>query len=296
MKLSRRFFALLLGGLLLLAAPLVLAAADLPERPLGPSGEAWYVLDEGSVLSDSTEAALQSQLATLAAETSTGMVVVTISTLSDYPIEMYALELGRAWGVGQEEFDNGLVFLVAVDDQEVRIEVGYGLEGAITDAQSSMIINRVAIPYFKEGNYDQGTLETMAALETLARGEAFDIAELEPEEEPLSSDFIFNFLFFLLPLCFGLFEWMSNSKSWWAGGVVGGAIGLFAGGLWGFGIGGAIGLIIDFILSRFFFGKFKGPGGGFWFGGGRGGFGGGRGGISGFGGGSFGGGGASGRW
>ena len=267
------------------AVPLAFAEATIPEAPNG------YVLDEANVLSEETEATLQTQLALLESENSSQMVVVTILTLNDYPKEMYALELGRSWGVGQEEFNNGLVFLVVVDDQETRIEVGYGLEGAITDAQSSSIINQVAIPYFKEGNYDQGVLESIQILDKLARGETFDFESVPAEDY---SWFLDNFPFFIIGLWL-LLSWLSSTKHWWAGGIFGAVLGLLiVGGLLGFLIGTLGGLLLDFILSTFLFGVIKPPRGGGFFGGGHGGSSGG--GFGGFGGGSFGGGGASGRW
>ncbi|MFA4815513.1 MAG: TPM domain-containing protein [Candidatus Gracilibacteria bacterium] len=271
------------------------AEATLPERPIGPAGEDWYVLDQAGVLSDETEGTLQVQLSTLAADTSTGMVVVTILTLNDYPIESYALELGREWGVGQEAFDNGLVFLVVTEDREVRIEVGYGLEGAITDLQSSLILNKITSPYFKEGDYDQGVLKTVAELETLARGEPFATDDLQVTNDTGYSDVVSVLLFWALPIIWALFSWFSSTKAWWMGGIFGGFFGLMVGSWLGLAIGGTVGLFLDYVLSTYLFAKIRRPHG-IWFrgGGGRGGSGGG--GFSGFGGGGFGGGGASGRW
>lgn len=267
------------------------AAADLPERPLGPNGEDWYVLDTADVLSNETEAALQAQLSTLVSETSTSMVVVTIPTLNDYPIESYALELGREWGVGQEDLDNGLVFLVATEDREARIEVGYGLEGAITDSSSYLILTHVTTTYFKNGDYDQGVLETMTQLESLARGEAFDLEGVSTQTD--TGDLVSVAVYWGLPLLWALVSWFSSTKAWWLGGIFGGIFGVIVGGWIGLIMGTLGGLALDFVLSKFFFQKVGNPG--IFFGGGRGGHGGG-GGFGGFGGGGFGGGGASGRW
>lgn len=260
--------------------------------PQAPDG---YVLDEAGVLSEQTEAELQTELAALQESNSTQMVVVTVTDLQGYEPEQFALALGRDWGVGQEEFNNGLVFLIAPSEQVARIEVGYGLEGAITDAQSYLILNQVAIPYFAEGNYDQGTLESMEILETLARGEAYDLSQLEPEAS--IADLLPFFVFFILPLLWAFVSFLSSSKSWWLGGVFGGVFGLIFAGMTGLALGAVLGLFLDFIVSKYFFGKLVGKSGsgGFW--GGGGGFGGGSsGGFGGFGGGGFGGGGASGRW
>lgn len=279
---------LLLVGLALLAlAPISFAELILPDAPDG------YVLDLAEVLSNETEAQLQTDLAALQAANSTQMVVVTVTDLQGYEPEQFALQLGRTWGVGQEEFNNGLVFLIAPSEQVARIEVGYGLEGAITDAQSSMILNKVAIPYFQSGNYDQGVLESMTILETLARGEAYDLSELGSATN--SEDLFSIFLFFVLPFLWAIASLLAGTKSWWLGGVFGGIFGVFVAGVTGLVLGAVIGLFMDYILSTYFFAKFITTGRSRFWGGG---FGGGSsgGGFGGFGGGSFGGGGSTGRW
>ncbi len=283
---------LLWAGLALLAlAPSSFAELVLPDAPNG------YVLDEANILSPETEAQLQTDLAALQTANSSQLVVVTVTDLQGYEPEQYALALGRAWGVGQDEFNNGLVFLIAPNDQVARIEVGYGLEGAITDAQSSMILNQVAIPYFKDGNYDQGVLESMSILETLAKGEAYDLSQLESSTSTM--DFASILLFVFLPLGWAIISMLAGTKSWWLGGVFGGVFGILVAGLTGLIMGALTGLFVDYMLSTYFFGKITSHSGssssGFWRGGG--GFGGSSGGgFGGFGGGSFGGGGASGRW
>jgi uncharacterized protein len=260
--------------------------------PPAPEG---YVLDEAEILSDDTEAQLQSLLATLDAENSTQMVVLTVSELQGYAIEQYALAVGREWGVGQEEFNNGLVFLIAPNEREVRIEVGYGLEGAITDAQSFMIIDQLVLPAFAEGDYDKGVLAGMATLEKLARGEAFDLTELGSSSSQQAG---FDLWIFGLFAVWAALSWFSKSKAWWLGGVVGAIAGAL---IFGTLIGGILlaltGLVMDYLVSTHLYGKIN-TGKGGRFGGGFGGRSGGSsgGGFGGFGGGGFGGGGASGRW
>ncbi len=265
----------------------------LPERPLGPDGQDWYVLDSANVLSDGTEAYLQAQLATLANQTSTGIVVVTISTLDDYPIESYALELGREWGVGQEEFDNGIVYLIVPDDGEARIEVGYGLEGVVPDSTAYLILEKTALPYFAEGDYDSGVTYSVAQLETLVREEPFDITQLE-EASTDGTELFFTALFYGLPMLWAISSWFSSTKAWWLGGLFGVFFGFIVGSWTGLLIGGLGGLFLDFMVSKYLFQKIRMPSGrGGW----GGGFGGGSsGGIGGFGGGGFGGGGSTGRF
>ena len=258
--------------------------------PPAPDG---YVLDLAEILSAETEAALQTQLAALEATNSSQIVVVTIETLEGTPIESYALDMGRDWGVGQEEFNNGTIFLIAEEDREARIEVGYGLEGAITDAQAFSIIDQVAIPYFKEGNYDQGVLESVGYLESLARGETFAISENSVPSYSFTDEELIFLVMALFLVVRGIFVTFSRSKSWYWGGIFGGVLGLII--FYSLSmvlIFTVLGLFIDFIASTFFHNKLKHHG--IWFGGGRGGSSGGS--SGGFGGGGFGGGGASGRW
>jgi uncharacterized protein len=92
------------------------------------------------------------------------LVVVTVPDLQGSTIEDYGYQLGRAWGIGQKGKDNGALLLVAKDERRVRIEVGYGLEGRLTDAQSSIIINSVMLPAFKQGNFSAGIQAGAAAM------------------------------------------------------------------------------------------------------------------------------------
>jgi uncharacterized protein len=282
----------LLASLLfsLLLTPLAYADFIPPEAPDG------YVLDEAEILSDETEATLQTQLTTLETDTSTQIVVVTLSDLQGYPIEEASLAIGRTWGVGQEEFNNGVVFLIAPNNQAARIEVGYGLEGAITDAQSNAILGE-SINFFMIADYDTGTLEGINYLEILARGEEFPLEEVTLNET--SDGSIWLILFYLIPFAWALLSWMSSTKAWWIGGIFGGIIGLIA--TWailGVVIGIAAGLGLDLLLSTVLYKKLGTTGKGPWYlGGGKGGRGGSSGGgFGGFGGGGFGGGGASGSW
>lgn len=272
----------------------VLAQAQY-EAPPVPST---LVYDEAAIIDSATEAQLEGQLERLNEETSTQIVVVTLSTLEDNPIEMVSLAIGRSWGVGQEGRNNGVVFLIAPNERTARIEVGYGLEGAITDLQSSIILNETVIPYFRSEDYTGGIQAGVNALEKLARGEPFEslgLTRTSSESEASVGWLYFFFMFFWAGMSI-----MSHTKSWWLGGVFGGLGGLIIGISFGAYLVPIIivcilmGLFIDYILSTFFYKKIGGGKGGIYFGpGGRGGS---SGGFGGFGGGGFGGGGASGRW
>lgn len=114
------------------------------------------VVDAAHVLPPATVAALTEKLAALETATGTQLVVATIPTLNDVPIEDYGYQLGRAWGIGQKGKNTGAVLIVAPNDRKVRLEVGYGLEPVLTDALSEQIIANDIIPAFRKGDIAGG--------------------------------------------------------------------------------------------------------------------------------------------
>jgi uncharacterized protein len=129
------------------------------------------VVDEAEMLSETTKAALIQQLTTLEQQTGAQLVVVTVHTLGEMAIDRYALELGRKAGIGQKDRNNGVVLLVAKTEREIRIEVGYGLEGVIPDMESGRIIRNVITPGFKRGDFDGAIQEAVNHLEARIRKE-----------------------------------------------------------------------------------------------------------------------------
>ena len=131
------------------------------------------VVDSARLLADGERAALEQTLARLEAETTVQIVVASVPRLPETfgSIEDYALRLAEHWGIGQAETDNGTLVLVSVEDQQVRIEVGYGLEGAIPDGLAGRIIRDHLAPRFREGAYAAGFAATAEALGQAARGE-----------------------------------------------------------------------------------------------------------------------------
>ncbi len=141
----------------MLAPPLALAQ-EFPK----PNGT--RVVDAAQLLDAGTAAALNAQLADFEKKTGRQFVIATIPDLQGYPIEDYGYRLGRAWGVGAKEKDDGVLLIVAPKDRKVRIEVGYGLEPYLTDAYSSVIINQAIVPRFKAGDYAGGIKDGAAAI------------------------------------------------------------------------------------------------------------------------------------
>jgi len=112
------------------------------------------VVDQADLLNPAQEQQLTQQLEALQRASSRQLVVATVSSLQDLPIEDYGYQLGRAWHIGQQGANNGIILLVAPNEHKVRIEVGYGLEGIVTDALSSQIINQQILPRFRSNPPD----------------------------------------------------------------------------------------------------------------------------------------------
>jgi len=257
------------------------------------------VNDHAGMLSAATRQQLEDILSRLEQTDSTQIVVLTIPSLGGEALEEFSLKVAEKWQIGQKGFDNGAILLIAKNDRKLRIEVGYGLEGSLTDLMAGRIIRNVIVPQFKAGNFDQGIIDGVQAMIGVVRGE-YQAPEKSPfargsKKKKSSPGFggLIAFVFFismlgrlrrpvgiaaggiLAPIAASLFF---NFSPFWI--LVSIPIGLL------------IGFILSFLGSPLVFGHghhhHRHTGGGW-----SGGFGGG--GFSG-GGGGFGGGGASGGW
>ena len=157
------FVAVLLAAVWLVATPAL--ARNAPQFP-PLTGR---VVDRANLISPETEAALTTRLEALERDTTDQVVVVTVPDLQDYPIEDYGYQLGRAWGIGQEGKNNGVLLIIARDERKVRIEVGYGLEPVLTDALSALIIHNDILPPLREGSYDRGITAGVDAIDAQLR-------------------------------------------------------------------------------------------------------------------------------
>jgi uncharacterized protein len=135
----------------------ILAASALASEPKFPplTGR---VVDDAGILNSHTRHELTLMLAEYERTTGDQVVVVTVGSLQRYPIEEFGYELGRYWGIGQKGKNNGALLIVAPNEHKVRIEVGYGLEGQLTDAKSRAIIDNYILPSFKRGDFNFGVL------------------------------------------------------------------------------------------------------------------------------------------
>ena len=263
-----------------------------------------YVNDYANMISPSVKAGIENELKTFEQTDSTQIVILTLPSLEGEVIEEFGIKVGDAWRIGQKTKDNGLIFIVSNQDRKMRIEVGRGLEGRMTDLMAGRIIDLVIKPRFKRGDFEGGFTSGVHAMIDATRGEF----KAEPTQRRQRQD---NFSSIISVLIFGsMIILLLGSVSRVLGGVAGaailpalarlipapiGTIGFIIAAIAGFGAG-------LFLPTLFSSGGSSHRGGGFWMGGpgfGGGGFGGGGGdfggGFSG-GGGGFGGGGASGDW
>ncbi|AUX70386.1 methanol dehydrogenase [Porphyrobacter sp. HT-58-2] len=172
------------------------------------------VVDNADLLSPEAEAALTAKLEALEAQSQRQLVVATIPDLQGYDISDYGYQLGRAWGLGDAQRNDGALLLVAPNDRKVRIEVGYGLEGYLTDALSALIIQNQILPRFRDGDFpggiEAGTDAIIAQLQ-LPPEEAARIAAEAGAKRKSDGGFpvgvliwlAFMFFFFILPLLAG---------------------------------------------------------------------------------------------
>ena len=266
--------------LLLLAGNLF---AQVPARPQPQR----LVNDLSGLFSSRQVQVLERALVDFADSTSNQIVVVTVPELYGYDKAELAYEIGQQWGVGQKEFDNGLVILIkpktAYSNGEVFIATGYGLEGAVTDAFAKMVIEREMIPHFRQNDYYGGTVSALKVLMPVIRGEISTDKYAASQEEGMLPA-----LLFMMFIGFVVFVLAVSSKD--NNQNMGGRNNR----------GGRTFTATDAFILGSILGNSSGRRGGSYGGGSYGGgsFGGGfgGGGFGGFGGGSFGGGGAGGSW
>ena len=132
------------------------------------------VVDNAQMIEPAVREQLTQQLQAHEKATGEQLVVVTLPDLQGTDIADFGYQLGRYWGIGQKDKNNGALLIVARDDRKLRIEVGYGLEDRLTDAQSSMIINQVITPAFKTGNFSKGISDGIAAMLVVLGGNPLD--------------------------------------------------------------------------------------------------------------------------
>ncbi|MBL7006847.1 MAG: TPM domain-containing protein [Spirochaetia bacterium] len=168
--------------ILLFMLPASLFAAEYPS----PKG---YVNDFASVISSADKALMEQAAAALRQSGDIELAIVTIASLEGMPIESYSIGLAEAWGVGNKDSDTGVILLLAVEDRKVRIEVGYGLEGDLTDGLTGSILDTYVLPDFREGNFSSGLLKGSRAIAaTLAKRRDFELKNVNLDTYAVKDD------------------------------------------------------------------------------------------------------------
>ena len=213
------------------------------------------VNDYAGMLSSYTQQQLEGVLRDLEQTDSTQIVVLTIPSLEGQVLEEFSIKVADRWKIGQKGLDNGAVLLIAKKERDIRIEVGYGLEGSLTDLLAGRIIRNVIVPQFRAGNFDQGVLDGVQAMIGVVRGE-YQAPEKIPSRsspkvkgtDPFFVGFIaFVFIISMLGKLRRFFgsghSQRSHRGAGWFSGTGGGGFsaGGFSGGGGGFGGGGASG-------------------------------------------------------
>jgi len=140
------------------------------------------VNDLAAMIPDGDETRIEATLAELERDTGAQVVVLTVPSLEGEVLEDFALRVAETWQLGRADHDDGVLVLVTQNERRIRIEVGYGLEGAVPDALAKRIIDSVMTPRFREGNFAAGIEEAVGALAGLIRGESVDLPEQGPAE------------------------------------------------------------------------------------------------------------------
>ena len=279
------------------------AALDVPKAPTLDVP----IVDQTGTLTAGQIQQLADTIATSRKEKSYQIGILIIPTLgNDEYLEGYSLKVARGWGIGEKDTSNGVLLLIVKDDRKLRIEVGRGLEGDLTDVRANRIIRNVITPKFKEGKYFEGISDGVNSIQ-LAVAAKPDPAAAKTEESVDWGAIVSTAVFIGIAVLSWLGAVLGRSKSWWAGGVIGAVAGLVLMVIFGFAIWAIIGFIglifgglgFDSLVSK----NYKAHAAdhtnpAWWAGGTWGGGGGGWGGSSGggFGGGGFSGGGSSGSW
>lgn len=192
------FFLVIIFGFLCYLNPVF---AEDPEYP----DYTGYVNDFAELMDPASRSDLEALIAGVERGTGAEIAVATIDSLEGITIEEYAVELFEQWGIGKADEDNGILILVALLDREVRIEVGYGLEGVITDLEAGRIIDEIIVPNFKNEDYNRGIYDAVVTISNQIYGEEELITMGEEQDYPSDSGGFFSGLPTGCICCFPVF-------------------------------------------------------------------------------------------
>ena len=177
-----------------------------------------YVYDQGEFISDDQEEIINNLLVQLEEKTTVEFAVITIPSLNDLSIEQYAVRLGNKLGIGKEGEDNGILLLVSKTDTKVRLEIGGGLQGFLTDSVSGRILDKYFVPSREKGNYDDACFNTVnAVINCIADSEEYEFSGIqgldqdiavEAEEDGLNAGEIIGIIALVIILL--ILEWITG--------------------------------------------------------------------------------------
>lgn len=249
------FKKLIIAGIILTTVIVFSADASTPEPPAVPQN---YVVDLAGVLQSDVKARLNATLQELEQKTTAQVLVLTVQSLDNEPIESFSLRTSEKWQLGQKGKDNGVLIVIAVQDREYRIEVGYGLESILPDSLVGTIGREYFVPYFRQGDYSTGIYAvTLAVTRTIAEHDGVQLSampNIRParDQRSLKPMGIFQLIILgifgviMLIACITnprmcLFLLLASQMGGRRGGWSGGGGGFGGGGGGGFGGGGASG-------------------------------------------------------
>ncbi|MEH3118604.1 MAG: TPM domain-containing protein [Methylorubrum populi] len=241
-------------ALLILAALAGLGRAAEPDFPKLTG----RVVDAAGILSAEARARIDGKIEAHEDRSGDQIVVATVPSLQDRTVEDYANRLARAWGIGRKKTDNGVLLLVAPTERKVRIEVGYGLEGALTDALSKTIVTSAITPRFRQGDFSGGVEAGVDAILSVLAGDADEWQRRAPVREDTVDPVTVAFWILVIVVLVVVLTRMSGGgggrrgrgggfvvvpgpSGGWSGGFSDGGGGGFSGGGGSFGGGGASG-------------------------------------------------------
>ncbi len=191
-----------LAPLFFFIASLAVAAANYP--PL--TGR---IVDQANIIPPSTRSAIETKLKDLEDKSGIQLVVASVNSLGGLDVEIYANGLFRAWKLGEAKKNNGVLFLIAPNERKMRIEVGYGLEGTLTDALSKIIIATAVAPRFKAGDYGAGVERGVEGIIEVLSGDSAEWTKRVKGPQSMTFDELAPLIFFALFLF--IVVWMARS-------------------------------------------------------------------------------------
>ena len=159
------------------------------------------IVDNANLISDGVEQNINNQLEDLSDSTGIQLAVLTIPTLEDEVLESYSMKVAETWELGSAEKDTGVLLLIALEERSIRIEVGYGLEGVLTDTKCGLIIRNVIAPEFRNGNYQAGIVNAVNNMVGLVKGDESLVSKRVLKESSGDSG---AFIFMGVVLLYGL--------------------------------------------------------------------------------------------